>query len=144
RPLAARPPLRRRPGPAAAARPGRLLAGGGPPRVLAGASQRGRPARRAAGGVGFAAVAGAAPANGRGRERGGPLALWAVRAWEQQPPAGAGPIDRLLLTDVPVGGVAGAWERVGWYACRMVVEDYHKGMKTGVGVEQLQLTRRDR
>jgi len=116
----------------------------GPPRVLAVASQRGRPARRATVSVAFAAATPQPPANGRGRERGVPLAVWAVRAWEQQPPAGAEPTDWLLLTDVPVEGVAGAWERVGWYACRMVVEDYHKGMKTGVGVEQLQLTRRDR
>lgn len=33
-----------------------------------------------------------------------------------------------------------ACERVSWYECRFVIEEYHKGMKTGCGIEQLQLT----
>ena len=27
-----------------------------------------------------------------------------------------------------------------WYECRWIVEEYHKGMKTGCGVEELQFT----
>src|SRR6476620_2735157 len=53
-------------------------------------------------------------------------------------------IDWLLLTNVAVDALGDAWQRVAWYACRMVVEDYHKGMKTGVSIEELQLTTRGR
>jgi hypothetical protein len=116
----------------------------GPPRRVEVASQKGRPRREAAVRIAFAAVTLQPPANGRGRERGVPLALWAVRVWEPAPPADVEAINWLLLTDVAVDTLEDAWERVGWYACRMAVEDYHKGMKTGVGVERLQLTTRHR
>jgi len=108
------------------------------------ASQRDRPARVATVRVAWSRLTLQPPANGRGRERGLPLVVWAVRVWEPEPPAGVEAIDWLLLTNVAVDSVADAWERVGWYACRMVVEDYHKGMKTGVSVESLQLTTRER
>jgi hypothetical protein len=108
------------------------------------ASQKNKAARAAAVRIAFRPVELQPPANGRGRERGVPLAVWAVRVWEPSPPAGVEAIEWLLLTNVPVGALADAWQRVGWYACRMVVEEYHKGMKTGVSVESLQLTTRGR
>jgi hypothetical protein len=116
----------------------------GPPRPVAVASQRNKPARKAAVQIAWSMVTLQPPANPRGRERGVPLVVWAIRVWEPHPPAGVEPIEWLLLTNVAVASDAGAWERVGWYACRMVVEDYHKGMKTGVSIEQLQLTTRER
>jgi hypothetical protein len=116
----------------------------GPARPIRVASQKGRPERTAAARIAWRAVTLQPPANGRGRERGVPLAVWAVRVWEPDPPAGVEAIDWLLLTNVGVGSPEDAWERVAWYACRMVVEDYHKGMKTGVSVEEFQLTTRGR
>ena len=116
----------------------------GPARQIRVASQKGRPGRTATVRIAWRAVTLQPPANGRGRERGVPLAVWAVRVFEPEPPAGVEAIDWLLLTNVAVGALEGAWERVAWYACRMVVEDYHKGMKTGVSIEGLQLTTRGR
>ncbi len=108
------------------------------------AAQKGRPARAAAVRIAWSMLTLQPPANGRGRERGVPLAVWAVRVWEPEPPEGVGGIDWLLLTNVAVDDGESGWERVGWYAGRMVVEDYHKGMKTGVSIESLQLTTRAR
>lgn len=107
-------------------------------------SQKGKPERTATVLIAWRKVTLQPPANGRGRERGVPLEVWVVRVWEPEPPEGVEPIDWLLVTNVEVGSARDAWERVGWYACRMVVEDYHKGMKTGVGMEALQLTTRGR
>jgi hypothetical protein len=116
----------------------------GPARPLQVASQKGRPARTATVQIAWSVLTLQPPAHGRGRERGVPLVVWAVRVWEPEPPAGVQAIDWLLLTNVAVATLADAWERVAWYACRMVVEDYHKGLKTGVSIEQLQLTTRGR
>ncbi len=116
----------------------------GPPRSITVASQKGRPGRVATVRIACSPVTLQPPANGRGRERGVPLVVWAVRVWEPEPTAGVEAIDWLLLTNVAVEDLEGAWERVAWYACRMVVEDYHKGLKTGVSVESLQLTTRER
>lgn len=73
-----------------------------------------------------------------------PLDLWAVRAWEPNPPLGAEPLEWILLTNVPVLTAEHAKERVEWYETRWVIEDYHKGMKTGCGIETLQFTKIER
>jgi hypothetical protein len=80
------------------------------------------------------------PRNPRGEYGTAPQAAWVVRAWEAEPPAGVEPIEWLLLTNVPVRGAADAWERVDWYATRWLIEELHKGQKTGCGIEQLQFT----
>jgi Transposase DNA-binding len=116
----------------------------GVPRQIEVASQKGRPARAAAVRIAWRVVTLQPPANSRGRERGVPLVVWAVRVWEPEPPEGVEAIDWLLLSNVEVQTVEDAWQRVEWYACRMVVEDLHKGMKTGVSIEELQLTTRER
>lgn len=67
-----------------------------------------------------------------------PLRAWAVRIWEENAPEGVTPIDWFLVTLVPVVTVADAWERSDWYACRWMVEEYHKAKKTGCQVENLQ------
>jgi hypothetical protein len=116
----------------------------GVPRQIEVASQKGKPGRAATVLIAWRQVTLQPPANGRGRERGVPLVVWAVRVWEPEPPEGVEAIDWLLLSNVAVLTLEDAWERVAWYACRMVVEDLHKGMKTGVSIEELQLTTRDR
>jgi len=40
--------------------------------------------------------------------------------------------------------VEDAQERIGWYECRWIVEEYHKALKTGVSVEDMQFTAEDR
>jgi len=69
---------------------------------------------------------------------------WCVRVWELDTPAGEEALEWLLLTSVPVESVEEAQDRVGWYECRWLVEEYHKALKTGARIEQVQLTTRER
>lgn len=101
-----------------------------------------RPERQATVGVAWAAVQVLPPHVRRGDYEKRPLSLWVVRVAEVNPPAGVPPVEWILLTDVPVKNVAEAWERVRWYSCRWVIEEYHKGQKTGCAMEKLQFTSR--
>ena len=67
------------------------------------------------------------------------LLVWVVRVWEVDPPEGVEPLEWVLLTSVPVESVAQAWERVGWYRRRWIVEDDHQALKTGCRMEQRQV-----
>lgn len=80
------------------------------------------------------------PARKTGEYANEPLRLWAVRVWEPKPPQGVEPLEWILLSNVSVETAEDARERVRWYESRFVIEEYHKGMKTGCGIEQLQLT----
>ena len=97
------------------------------------------PARVATVRVAAGRVTLAEPHFARGEYGGGPLDLWVVhvREVEGSAPAAAGaqPLEWLLLTDLPADTFARASERVDWYGCRPVVEEFHKGKKTGCGVE---------
>lgn len=73
-----------------------------------------------------------------------PLSLWAVRVWEPHPPTGEEPLEWILLTNVEVTNVAHAHIPVAWYERRPIIEDYHKGKKTGCGIEALQFEKIDR
>jgi hypothetical protein len=73
-----------------------------------------------------------------------PLPLYAVLLTEVHPPAGEKPVEWLLLTNEPVQHFKDAWRVTGWYECRWIVEEYHKGQKTGVAIEELQFTAVDR
>jgi Transposase DNA-binding len=73
-----------------------------------------------------------------------PLAVWAIRIWEEQTPEGEEPLEWILLTSVPTTTLEQAWERVGWYEHRWVVEDYHQCLKTGCRLEERQVQRVDR
>jgi hypothetical protein len=67
------------------------------------------------------------------------LDLWVVRVWEVNAPEGVEPLEWVLLTSVAVESVAQAWERVGWYRRRPIVEDYPQALKTGCRVEARQM-----
>ena len=54
------------------------------------------------------------------------------------------PLEWILLTNVPVRTFEDACERLDWYACRWIVEEYHKAMKTGCSIEQMEFTRQER
>lgn len=68
-----------------------------------------------------------------------PLTLWVVRAWEPDAPAGAEPVEWVLLTSLPVEALADAQRLVAWYTCRWLSEDFHQALKTGCRVEAAQL-----
>jgi hypothetical protein len=72
------------------------------------------------------------------------LDLWAVRVWEEDTPAGEAPLEWILLTNVAVATAADAEQRVDWYERRPIVEEYHKGMKTGCRIESFEFDTRDR
>lgn len=80
----------------------------------------------------------AAPAQPRGRCTQKSLDLWVVYVGEINPPPGVTPLEWVLLTNVPAANAADAAERIHWYDCRPVIEDYHKGLKSGMGIELLQ------
>ena len=69
-----------------------------------------------------------------------PLPLYAVLLTEVHPPKGEEPIEWMLLTNEAVKKLDDAWCVASWYECRWIVEEYHKGMKTGCGIEELQFT----
>jgi hypothetical protein len=73
-----------------------------------------------------------------------PLAVWAIRVWEEQTPEGEEPLEWILLTSVPTTTLDQAWERVRWYEHRWVVEEYHQCLKTGCRLEERQVQSADR
>jgi len=98
----------------------------------------GRPARSAELSVSFIAVRLVAPIQARGDHGTEPLPLWAVRVWEVDPPRGQPRLELMLLSSEPVKSLADARRVIAWYECRWVVEEYHKAMKTGCQIEELQ------
>lgn len=73
-----------------------------------------------------------------------PLRLWVVRVWEPQRPADEEPIEWVLLTDLPTPDAAAARRRAEWYALRWLIEEYHKCLKSGCGVETRQMETAER
>ena len=100
--------------------------------------QGARAARQATLAVRFCPVVLRAPP-ARAAERLPDVALWAVWAHEVDAPAGAGPLDWLLLTTAAVQTAAAARERLAWYACRWGIEVFHKVLKSGCSIERRQL-----
>jgi hypothetical protein len=92
--------------------------------------------------VSFVAVCVRAPAH-QGRA-GEPVSCWLVRAWEEHPPAGVEPLEWVLAVGFPVATAADALRAVGIYSQRSVIEEFHKGLKTGMGAERLQLETAER
>lgn len=107
-------------------------------RTLKIAASPGRTARTTQVQVAFTPVCIATPNRKSGDYAPVPLDLWAVRVWEPNTPADEEPLEWVLLTNLPVQTLQDAFERVNWYELRWIVEEYHKGMKTGCGIETLQ------
>jgi Transposase DNA-binding len=104
-------------------------------RVLA---SPGRSARKTTVKIAFAAVQLAVPCERHGAYAARPLDVWVIRIWEPVPPAGEEPLEWILLTNVPTESAADAHERVSWYEQRPIIEEYHKGQKTGCRIEAMQ------
>lgn len=69
-----------------------------------------------------------------------PLPMYVVLISEVAPPKGQKRIEWMLLTNEPVRTEKDAWRVATWYERRWIIEEFHKGMKTGCGVEDLQFT----
>jgi hypothetical protein len=109
-------------------------------RVIAVHGRNSQPDRKATVTISFAAVRLPPPQQRRGHFRNITLLVWAVRVWEEKPPAGEEAVEWFLLTNVTVETVADAWERVDWYTKRWTIEEYHKAQKTGCDIEAPQFT----
>ena len=94
--------------------------------------------RQAVVSIGFAPILLLPPHVRRGEYEKKPLRVWVVCVREDNPPKGVVPVEWILLTNVAVTVEKHAWERVEWYRCRWVLEEYHKAQKTGCGIEDLQ------
>lgn len=103
-------------------------------------ARAGQPERKATVAVAFAPVLLWTPCLRRGHYEKRPLPVWVVRVAEVDPPAGVEPLEWILLTNRCVTSLADANERVSWYECRWVIEEYHKAQKTGCAIEDLQFT----
>lgn len=60
---------------------------------------------------------------------------WIVRVWEPEPPQGARALEWILVTTVPISCAQDARARVIWYKWRWLLENFHKVLKTGCGIE---------
>ena len=69
-----------------------------------------------------------------------PMLVWVIRVWEVNPPRGQERLEWFLLTNEPVESFEDACRVVSWYECRWIIEEYHKAMKTGCGIENPQFT----
>jgi len=69
-----------------------------------------------------------------------PYPIHVIEAREVGAPKGVEPIHWILLTDRPCPDFAAACRIIQTYACRWLLEEYHKALKTGVGIEKTQLT----
>lgn len=80
----------------------------------------------------------------RGEHDGRPVDLWVVRVAEVDAPPGVAPLEWILLTDLPADTRERACRAVDYYARRPVIEELHKGMKAGLGIESLRFEHADR
>jgi hypothetical protein len=80
----------------------------------------------------------------RGHAQAESLELWVVHVREIDPPGDAEPLEWVLLTNVASQTLEQACQRVEWYRCRWMIEEFHKGMKSGLGIESMQFEHADR
>jgi hypothetical protein len=93
-----------------------------------------RPARTAQVALRYRRVEFRPPAAHKNR---GPLSLWAVYVREIDPPEGVDPISWCLLTTVTVDSAEQAETLLSWYCLRWRIEDWHRVLKTGCGIDDL-------
>lgn len=100
-------------------------------------SREGKPSREAVLTVRFATVTLLAPAYYKGEYEN--VTLQAIEAVETAPPAGEAPLRWILLTTLPVTDFVGACECLVWYGHRWLIEQYHRVLKSGCRIEEMQL-----
>jgi hypothetical protein len=103
-------------------------------------TNRGHKGRTASVRIAAAPVSIKAPHFARGEHSKENLSAWVVHVLETNAPKGEEPLEWVLLTNVAVENFEHACERADWYACRPIIEEYHKAAKTGCGIELPQFT----
>ena len=66
-----------------------------------------------------------------------PIDIWVVHALEENPPAGAEPVEWFLLTTLPITSAVDAEQCLRWYCLRWRIEDWHRTLKSGCRIEDL-------
>jgi hypothetical protein len=65
-----------------------------------------------------------------------PIEMYVVWVREVDPPKGVEPIEWVLYTSLPVHTFEEASVIIAYYECRWLIEEYHKALKTGCGVQR--------
>jgi len=73
-----------------------------------------------------------------------PIDCWFIRVWEPDPPAGVERLEWVLYREARTETLEEALMGVMDYGSRFLIEEFHKGIKTGMKIEQLQLERGER
>ncbi len=68
-----------------------------------------------------------------------PVDCWFVRVWEPDSPQGVEPLEWDLYTDQSIKSLEDALSAAMDYGARYLIEEFHKGLKTGQKAEELQL-----
>lgn len=63
----------------------------------------------------------------------GPIVLWVVRCFNEEEE-----LDWVLYSTLAINTLEDAVEKIDWYACRWIIEEYHKCLKTGCKIESNQ------
>ncbi|GAB6044388.1 hypothetical protein JCM17961_50780 [Endothiovibrio diazotrophicus] len=66
-----------------------------------------------------------------------PITLWAIHLREQAPPPNEKPIEWFLLTTREITDDEQARQCIHWYTLRWRIEDWHRVLKSGCGIEAL-------
>jgi hypothetical protein len=74
----------------------------------------------------------------------GPVFVNAILVLEENPPAGAEPIEWLLLTNLPIETFADVCQVIDYYCCRWEIEVFFHVLKSGCKIEELQLEKESR
>lgn len=67
----------------------------------------------------------------------GSIPIWVVHVNEDNPPACVEPLEWFLLTTVEIKSADDALNCVQWYCLRWRIEDWHRVLKSGCGVEKM-------
>lgn len=68
-----------------------------------------------------------------------PIDCWIIRVWEPAPPEGVEALEWVLYTDQRAETLEEALVGAMDYGTRFLIEEFHKGLKTGLKAEELQL-----
>ena len=98
-----------------------------------------RPSRIATLTIRYATITMEPPQNRAKKEQLTPITLQAILVTEVDPPKTVEPISWLLLTTLEITNIEDVKKYVLWYSYRWLIERYHYVLKSGCGMEKLQL-----
>lgn len=97
-------------------------------------SRAARPGRKATLTVRFKRIQLLPPEYLKDRE---PIDIWVVHAQEENPPENTKPVEWFLLTTINITSVEDAERCLRWYCYRWRIEDFHRVLKSGCGIEEI-------